>query len=73
MRRIGLFAFGEARHLFKSLTSGGIEQNLKRMRKSLSLEMPSPPEFRELEKTVRALDVRNVDELRVTVMVPDGI
>ena len=60
---VGIVAFGEARHLFKNLTSGGIEQNLKRVRKSLSLEMPAPEEFRALDKTVRALDVRNVDEL----------
>lgn len=62
---IGVFAFGEARELFKNLTAGGIEQNLKRIRKSLRLEMPAPTEFRQLEKKVRALDVRNVEELEL--------
>ena len=62
---VGLFAFGEARQLFKNLTAGGFEQNLKRIRKSLQLEMPAPDELRSLEKSVRALDVRNIDELDV--------
>ncbi len=60
---LGLFAFGEAREMFKSLSSGGIEQNIVRVRKSLNLEIPSVTELHELELEVRALDTRNLQEL----------
>lgn len=59
---VGLFAIGEARQLFKGLTSGGIEQNVKRIRRSLQLEVPSATELHALEETVYALDIRNTDE-----------
>lgn len=59
---LGLFAIGEAREMFKSLSSGGIEQNIIRVRKSLNLEIPSVNELHELELEVRALDTRNLED-----------
>ena len=60
---LGLFAFGESRELFKSLSSGGIEQNIVRVRKSLNLEIPSVTELHELELEIRTLDSRNLRDL----------
>lgn len=60
---LGLLAFGESRELFKSLSSGGIEQSIVRVRKSLNLEIPSVTELHELELEVRGLDTRNLRDL----------
>ena len=63
---VGLIATGEARQMFKSLTSGGIEQNVKRIRKSLSLEMPFPEKLHALEEAVQLLDTRNIEDPQAT-------
>lgn len=61
---VGLIAFGEARQIFRTLTAGGIEQNVKRIRKSLELEMPAAQQIHALEDEVQRLDTRNLDEYR---------
>ncbi|MEE2641380.1 MAG: AI-2E family transporter [Planctomycetota bacterium] len=62
---VGLIGFGEARQMFRSLTAGGIEQNVKRIRSSLDLVIPASMELQNLEEQVNALDFRNLDEIEL--------
>lgn len=57
-----LISLGEARQFFKGLTASGIEQHVKRIRKSLHLQIPAAEELHGVDDEVRSLDIRNLEE-----------